>query len=137
MCFLERFDKFINKTDGCWNWTSATNGTYGIFWLNQKQILAHRLSYSVHNNIVLAPSLVIRHKCSNKLCVNPNHLETGTLKDNSLDRWRDGTMNNKLTSEQVILIRTSEESLHALANFYGVHKSTISKIKSKKTWSHL
>lgn len=137
MSFVERFEKFINKTDDCWIWTSATNGTYGIFWLNQKQILAHRLSYSIYNNVIIAPSQVIRHKCNNKLCINPNHLETGTLKDNSQDRWRDGTMNNKLTSEQVLLIRASKESIAELANFYQVNKSTISKIKSKKTWSHL
>lgn len=136
MTLQERFDKFINKTEDCWLWTSATQGTYGSFWRDNKQILAHRMSYILHNGPI-TEGLIIRHKCKSKLCVNPEHLETGTLKENSADRWRDGTMNNKLTAEQVILIRSSDKSLKELAEEFTVNYTTISKIKNYKIWKQI
>jgi hypothetical protein len=136
MTLQERFNKFIEKTEECWLWTSATQGTYGAFWYDSKQILAHRMSYILHHGPI-TDGLIVRHKCRNKLCVKPEHLETGTLKENSADRWRDNTMNNKLTVEQVQLIRSSDKSLKQLAEEFGVHFCTISKIKANKSWQQI
>ena len=30
---------------------------------------------------------VVRHRCHNRLCVNPEHLELGTQADNKRDDW--------------------------------------------------
>jgi hypothetical protein len=43
----------------------------------------HRVSMFKYNGIY--PELV-RHKCNNRNCVCPNHLEGGSYKDNSNDR---------------------------------------------------
>ena len=135
MTLEERFQKYINKTDDCWLWTSATQGTYGVLSYNSKQILAHRLSYILHHGQI-SNGLIIRHKCKNKLCVNPSHLESGTLKENSADRWRDGTMNNKLTAEQVILIRSSDKLYRELSEEFKVSIAAICNIKKGYTWAH-
>lgn len=61
--------------------------------------------------------MVVRHKCDNPRCINPEHLELGTYSDNTQDmlkRKRNKTIvplgqNNgrcKLTDEQVQEIRT-------------------------------
>jgi hypothetical protein len=103
---------------------------------NSKSVLAHRISYTLYTGQI-NNGLIIRHTCKNKLCVNPEHLQTGTLKENSADRWRDGTMNNKLTAEQVISIRSSAKSLRELAKDFDVDYTTISKIKNRKIWTQI
>lgn len=43
----------------------------------------------------------------------------------------------KLTSEQVLLIRSANEKGRALAKRFGVSESLISMIKSRKIWTHI
>lgn len=89
----ERFFVKINKTDSCWLWEGHLDkGGYGHFSFNRKTIRAHRVSWLLAGNIIPDGHL-IRHKCRNRHCVNPEHLETGTYKDNLNDMIRDGTMN--------------------------------------------
>ena len=63
---------------GCWEWAGAifSNG-YGRF--GEKR--AHRLSYEFFLGRI-GEGLVIDHLCRNKLCVNPDHLEAVTEKEN-------------------------------------------------------
>lgn len=78
----KRFWSYVLKTPGCWVWQGVldTKG-YGQFSINQKIIRAHRYSFSLSGG-VLVKGLVIDHKCSNTRCVNPNHLEQVTQKEN-------------------------------------------------------
>jgi hypothetical protein len=46
----------------------------------------HRLAYADHHNLEESDLPLIRHLCNNPRCVNPNHLEPGTHKDNANDR---------------------------------------------------
>ncbi len=82
----ERFnDKLIPVTEtGCYLWlgTILKDG-YGIFWFNGKNVLAHRYSY-VQSNGTIPPGLQLDHKCRVRCCVNPDHLEPVTCKENIL-----------------------------------------------------
>ena len=84
---------------------------------------------------------VVRHKCDNPRCVNPEHLEGGTQKDNMDDmkkrnRSAKGLVNGagKLTPEQVTYIRThyvknsKEFGTVALGRKFGVHNSAIGRV---------
>lgn len=143
--YLKRFYKHVNKTDTCWLWTASKfrNG-YGQTTYNKQPMGSHRISWLLAGNNI-PEGHVIRHKCRNKHCVNPEHLETGTLSENTLDRRRDGTDNRgvrnnttKLTDNQVREIRTrSTELKKDLAHEYGVSDVTISYIILGKTWKHL
>jgi hypothetical protein len=83
----ERFWENVEKTDYCWNWKGSidSNRKYGRMWVDGKQKAAHRLSLEIHGKKVSKRS-VIMHLCDNPNCVNPDHLQIGTHKDNQQDK---------------------------------------------------
>lgn len=83
----ERFERQINKTESCWIWSGPKNELgYGLFTLplgkaKSKSIRAHRWSYEKYVGKI-PDGLVINHLCENPSCVNPEHLEACTQKEN-------------------------------------------------------
>lgn len=87
-CWCEDFFNNIQKTDTCWLWVgnkqTTHKTTYGIFYKPIKRgILAHRFSYELFKGKI-PKDKVIDHLCRNGLCVNPEHLEAVTNKENIL-----------------------------------------------------
>lgn len=83
-------EKYEVHETGCWFWKKIHSSGYGrdlIVRQNNKVFYfkPHRISLFKHKKIY--PELV-RHKCNNKNCVCPDHLEEGSYKDNSDDRFR-------------------------------------------------
>ena len=80
------FDRWVEKiefTDTCWLWTASLQDGYGRVWNENTMLLAHRYGYE----ILVAPipeSLTLDHLCRNRRCVNPDHLEPVSLKENIL-----------------------------------------------------
>lgn len=95
-CIFDRLERFQVKRDGCWSWSGSKDRRgYGTI-SNRNQGTrspekAHRVSYEKHYGEI--PSgLIVRHKCDNPECTNPEHLELGTQKEN----MRDCSMRNRL-----------------------------------------
>jgi hypothetical protein len=87
---------------------------------------------------------VVRHKCDNCKCINPDHLCLGTQGDNVRDMIERGrnvkgeaSSNSVLTEAQVRFIRTSELSVSELAEKFGVTKTTIRDVRKRRTWKHV
>jgi hypothetical protein len=83
----ERFWEKVNKVPGgCWEWTASTAKGYGHFGVggrNGSTIYAHRWAYE-HLVGPIPKGLQIDHAvCQNKICVNPDHLEPVTPKENT------------------------------------------------------
>jgi hypothetical protein len=84
----DRFWSKVNKTDFCWLWTGGCYGKYrkyGSFYVGKgkRSIPAHRWSYQ-HLVGEIPEGYVIDHLCRNTLCVNPEHLEAITNRENIL-----------------------------------------------------
>lgn len=96
---FERLSRYQVVKDGCWAWMGAKDSHgYGVlssrFGAGHSPEKAHRVSYEKVNGKI-KEGLVIRHKCDNPECTNPDHLEVGTQKDNMVDCSRRGRLNEK------------------------------------------
>lgn len=135
---------------GCHVCTShcKTKEGYTYYFYNGKLMKAHQYIYLI-NFGKIPKGLLIRHKCDNPSCINPNHLELGTIQDNISDRVNRGRQikgsqvySSKLTEEDVRQIKVELKNPFRgqnkeLSDRYNVASGTISNIKSNKTWSHI
>lgn len=81
----QRFlEKFRVADNGCWEWTAAlvNSDGYGAFYYDgNRSGRAHRYAYQ-HYIGPIPEGLTIDHLCRNRKCVNPDHLEAVTNKEN-------------------------------------------------------
>lgn len=148
--FFEQIDK--NGPNGCWLWTGAKyRGGYGHMGMNGKNTKVHRFSYE-HFVGPIPAGLIVRHKCDNPCCVNPEHLMTGTHKDNTNDkiargRFRYGTARGeangrtKLTVESVMKTKemwdTKQFTIPMIAAATGITRTNVGAIVQGRTWRHV
>ncbi len=80
---LDRFMAFVSPepNSGCWIYEGSGSFGYGFFWLNGKNERAHRVSYR-HFKGDIPEGLCLDHLCRVRCCVNPDHLEAVTIKEN-------------------------------------------------------
>lgn len=140
--------------NGCWIYTGQ-KGTwgYGVVAVgqyrdgNRRRYVAHRYFYE---QLVgpIPDGLILCHKCDVPACVNPDHMHVGTQKDNIQDMHRKGRYHHaaargvrnahaKLTEEDVINIRKRIFTAAQEAKKYGVAESTISHIRTGRSWRHI
>ena len=83
--------RFLNRVSidagGCWDWlgskTAGRTPGYGLFTCQGKRYRAYRIAYEIFGGYI--PSkYVIDHLCRNTSCVNPEHLESVTNRENMM-----------------------------------------------------
>ena len=151
----ERFWAFASKgrKNDCWQWNgSVNNNGYGRLNRNGRIVYAHRLSYELAYGCV-PDGVDVLHRCDNPPCVNPTHLFLGTQADNNLDCREKGRHScgirprgerhsrAKLTERDVKKIHRlhgeGKVSHKLLGEMFGVSRSAISLVLSRKNWSHV
>lgn len=149
--FWSKVDVKIASND-CWLWRGAKTGNgYGTFSVADisAKMAAHRVAYWLKSGEYPKDGLVIRHRCDTPLCVNPLHLEIGTVSDNMRDmvarkrhviRNQSGENNGaaKLRAKDVEEIRGligAGMTNTAIAARYGVTHSMISRIRRMRSWA--
>ena len=141
----------VGGVDECWPWLGAKHSAafpYGSFNLQGKTVTAHQVAaFLIHGEPPLNKGHSC-HTCDNPPCCNGLHLFWGGNKDNAIDAKRKGRTGLQrhpenishgeiLTVEQVIQIKALDLPQVRIAELYGVHFSTVNKIKTGKNWAHV
>ncbi len=91
---------------GCWLWTaSCFRSGYGLAWSEGKNKGAHRVVYE-HLRGPVPSGLELDHLCRVRSCVNPDHLEPVTRRENVLR----GTSPMAFSAKQTHCLRGHELS---------------------------
>lgn len=135
--------------NGCMECTShyiEKNG-YVMYRDGDKKKRMHRFIYEECFGEI-PEGMVVRHKCDNRKCINPEHLELGTHQDNSDDARKRGRIKrgekagrNKLKEKEVLEIREKYAkggySMRKLASEYNISYVQVQRIIHKTTWNWL
>lgn len=70
---------YVICENGCWEWVGARYKGYGRY----QKTGAHRFVYELLRGPI-APHLTIDHLCRNPACVNPDHMEPVTHRENTM-----------------------------------------------------
>jgi predicted XRE-type DNA-binding protein len=142
----EDFEARFRVTPGCWIWTSSRDRDgYGKFYGPSpgKVQVASRFSYELYVGKI-PEGMHVLHRCDNRCCVNPEHLSVGTNFDNVIDkinkgRQLRGTMFSwaKLDEDKVQQIRADTRPQRQIAKDFGISRSAVSEIKTRKKWKHV
>lgn len=93
----ERLFSLIDASGDCWEWTGRTNHVNrGVFYANGKTHQAHRIVWETLVGPV-PDGLELDHLCRHTVCVNPDHLEPVTHRENMLRGFNPSADNAKKT----------------------------------------
>ena len=133
----------LDPVTKCWNWTRATACGYGVIKTQQRQYKVSRYVFSLVNGSIPSGT-VVRHKCDNRLCCNPDHLELGSYQDNTNDMVLRGRSkrgikhhNTRLSEDDVIEILTSNLPQKVFVDKFDIGPQHVSNIVKGKTWVHV
>ena len=153
--FFERYDHQLipEPNSGCLLWLgAAASAGYGHGHRDKAHFYAHRCAYESANGIGSADGLVVRHRCDTPACCNPDHLEVGTQRDNTLDSVARGRAvralgercaKSKLASPLVLEIRklylsgTRISDIRRILGLENMKHTTVSWAATGRTWKHI
>lgn len=80
----------LNPERGCWTWLGGNSGNgrgggYGRISVDGQMMAVHRVMFMIMHGPIHA-NRQVDHKCRNRLCCNPDHLEAVTHKENQKRR---------------------------------------------------
>ncbi len=132
----------VDEVSGCWLWTGAgARGKPGygfLYW--ETEVLAHRVSWIMHNGLI-PDRLLVLHRCDIRNCVNPSHLFLGTQRDNVHDMiakdrakylFGENNPSARLTTNQVAAVIADARPQDEIALAFGINQSTVSRLKAGK-----
>lgn len=134
--------RFVENENGCWINMSHTKDRWGYGWITRrvdgikKGISVHRYMYERFNGEI-PQGYVVRHKCDNPCCGNPEHLEVGTHKDNMEDKVKRG----RGTRKKIIQLDLNNKEIREFefvteVSKYGFDPSAVIRVCKGKSKHH-
>lgn len=126
---------------GCWLWLGYVDPQgYGRCQIERLKrpagtARAHRVGWAHLHGTRLHPSVDLHHRCENKRCVNPDHLEALARGAHQRLHVHEGSV---LTEADVVAMREERQagaSLPDLAEKYGTTYSNVGYICRGKSWA--
>ena len=150
---MRRFRKkieYIIDENGCFNCTSHKHNSPrsypNVTYDGKTETMARHIYKECFGEI--PEGMVLRHKCDNYSCINPEHLTIGTNKQNRQDmveRGRAfrpiGNINgmSKLDTVNVVEIKglKGTATQQKVADMFGLSRETIRDIWNGRRWGHV
>lgn len=128
-----------------------TNTGYPQASVDGTKYLVRRLVFALCTGVEVPAGMAVTVKCGEKLCINHEHMALRTTQQvaklaakrgafskpdrcAAISRGCRKSANAKLTEEQAAEIRASTGPSQAVAEAYGVNRTTVQKIRSGKAW---
>lgn len=140
-----KYEFYVNS-NGCFICTSHKKGKWGHAMCSHNGV-----TMGVYRHIYIEcfgeipEGMVVRHKCDNGSCINPEHLEIGTDQDNKDDMVNRGRSikgekngNAKITEDVAYFIKNDiEYTAKELAEKHNVNIRQIMRIRSGERWGYI
>ena len=147
LSMADRFWLEVDKTGDCWLWIGGERRGYGDFvvdWATNTRRSSHRVAWELTHGPI-ADGLFVLHNCpdgDNPLCVRPDHLFLGTQADNMRDmvgKNRSARATISVATVREIRRRHEADGIgpSQLAAEYGMTRSGIRHLLSRRTWKHV
>lgn len=135
----------IDEETGCWNWDGRVdrNG-YSVLSVRNKDgykqtfFNGHRIMYRAFVAPIEDAKLVISHKCHNRKCINPDHLDLVTQAENVQEQIARGTHvsqivpRRRLTDQQrseIYQLLIDGQSNYAISQLYNITMTNVARYK--------
>jgi hypothetical protein len=130
LIFQNKKDKILLDNNGCHIWTgSKTKDGYGKFVYKKKHYLTHRVAFYLKSGEF---ANLVHHKCNNKSCCNPDHLENFSYSQNNRAyRIDNGARNSKLFPfmEEIKKLRGDGKTFREIVNLLELNASHTTVLK--------
>lgn len=146
--FQERILGRVIEVGECWEWEGASDSAgrpkIRISSNGERYVeRIYRLVYLAYFGVD-PDSLQVQHKCDNRRCFRPEHLELGDDKKNMSDATKRGRLHRgvehyaaKIDDPIVRAIRQARGTCKEIGQCFGVSPMTVSNIKNYKSWAHV
>lgn len=154
---LRRLEKysFFEPNTGCQIWFGTMRGNYGTIGFFGISLSTRRASYLMFKGSIPHGHFVM-HKCDNPSCINPEHLSSGTPKDNTRDMfskgrwikpvidrsklWGERQASAKFKDAEIPALRSLHNSgltIAEIARRFNTDKGTMRQIIRRITYKHI
>lgn len=120
----------------CWIWQKwiekkGRGKGYGRKKYLGRNYRAHRLYYERHHDVELLKDTQLDHLCQNRACVNPDHLEPVTHRENQDRR-------SKFSWEEAAAVRALKGKLsqQKIADQFGISRRYVRDILEGRSWTN-
>lgn len=94
--------RVVISTTGCWQWARRGQGGYPVHRFGNKTVLVHRLVVEAKHQAPLGKQAA-HHTCANTMCVNPEHLQPVTARENTAEMLARTYMESRIADLEAAL----------------------------------